>query len=437
MVRHLRPWVPFLLAAAGSSTGNFISELGNTMGDNTTAVFCLAAVLAVLYGEKVDRSRVRQRLFIMLLSGFIMGLGVGLKLTNAPYAIALFAGLLALEGTVKFKLLSMTSFGIGVLVGVGVTGGYWFYTMWLNFGNPFFPQFGSIFPNPLVAKVNVADTTWVPKGALRNILWPFLISANSKNAGQIVFFQIVWAIVYPLLIIAGLKKIFPQRFKAGAASLDGSARFILVAIVTGFVIWMRLFGIYRYLIPMDLLAPLAIFILLNYLMPEIAALHVSKWFVAVSIALTFAGGIHTWEHARWTKELLNVEVPPLPAPEKTTVIITEGTPPWSWIALKFPVQVAFIQINGNFPQGPGFHQKVEDIVKQRAGPVYALFKADDDALSELSKNIGTANHAAAKAQDALEQFGWGMLAAECKRYRAGIGASTQVYQWCPVQTAKR
>jgi hypothetical protein len=429
-------WIPVLLALSGCLTGNFISELGNTMGDNATAVFCLGAILSVLYAAKDGQARTKQRSALILLSGLLIGMGVGLKLTNAPYAVALGIGLLVLEGTAATRMLLMVCFGIGVVLGIAITNGYWFYTMWTNFGNPLFPQFGNIFPNPIAASVSVADKTWLPKGIWQYVSWPFIISIYSKKAGQLLFYQIVWAMVYPLMILALAKKIFQRKFTSGRTSLDASARYILVVVATGFFIWMMLFSIYRYLIPMDLLTPLAIFILLNYLLPHLTALRASKWLLGISTAVAFVGGVHTWQHAPWSKDLIKVEVPPLTAPENTTVLITEGNP-WSWLALKFPVQVAFIQIVGNFPKGPGFDHKVEDILKRRAGPTYALFQGHGDSLPEASKDIAAANRAErASAQKALDRFDLVLHDDECTMHRAGIGASTQLYQWCPVGTRR-
>src|SRR5512147_1466440 len=40
--------VPLLLALAGVLTANFLAELGNTMGDNATALFCLGSLSILL-----------------------------------------------------------------------------------------------------------------------------------------------------------------------------------------------------------------------------------------------------------------------------------------------------------------------------------------------------------------------------------------------------
>lgn len=48
--------IPLLLAIAGCLTVNFLSELGNTMGDNMTSLFCLASVLIILQAWQRSRT---------------------------------------------------------------------------------------------------------------------------------------------------------------------------------------------------------------------------------------------------------------------------------------------------------------------------------------------------------------------------------------------
>jgi hypothetical protein len=103
----------------------------------------------------------------------IVGLGMGLKLTNVVYAVALCASLLLFPTTPFARVRLAFFFGIGVLVGLALTSGYWLWKMCETFGNPVFPQFSSVFPNALAPRVGVADTSWLPKSVLETVLWPF------------------------------------------------------------------------------------------------------------------------------------------------------------------------------------------------------------------------------------------------------------------------
>ena len=55
----------------------------------------------------------------------------------------------------------------------------------------------------------------------------------------------------------------------------------------------------------------------------------------------------------------HVDVPALADPVRTTVLTTDDDPPWGWLVMAFPPEVAFAQLKGNFPKGPAFSAKIE------------------------------------------------------------------------------
>ncbi len=297
--------VPLLLALSGCLTVNFLSELGNTMGDNMTSLFCLSSILIILHAWQRFQTELVLSLLMLLAAGLLMGMGTGLKLTNAIYAIALCAGLLTLPLPPMARIKVAFVFGVGILVGFASTAGYWFYIMWQTFGNPLFPQFGSIFPNTLAARIGVADTSWLPHGLWQELLWPFIISVDAQKVGQIAVRQIIWAIIYALIIALTIATLLNPQGKTHASRMDPSARYIIVVIVIGFVLWMKLFSIYRYLVPMELLAPLAIFILCNKLLPYDKARRVSAWAIMFATLVVLMGGIKTWGAQSMEREAIS------------------------------------------------------------------------------------------------------------------------------------
>lgn len=190
--------IPLLLSVFGCLTANFLSGIGNTMGDDTTSVFVLASLLVVLHGwNKLSENGIRS-ILIVILAGLFAGLGAGLKLTNVVYALALCASFCVVQVSwaIRFRLAFI--FGIGVLTGMAITGGYWFYEMWRSFGNPLFPQFSAFFPNPLTQSIAVGDVIWRPKNSFEAAFWPFLFSLNAKRVGQLGLHQVIWPVVYVL-----------------------------------------------------------------------------------------------------------------------------------------------------------------------------------------------------------------------------------------------
>ena len=62
-----------MLAAAGCTSAVFLSELGNTMGDNTTAPLVLASLAVVLHGWSATGTPARRVLWGMLGAGVLAG----------------------------------------------------------------------------------------------------------------------------------------------------------------------------------------------------------------------------------------------------------------------------------------------------------------------------------------------------------------------------
>jgi hypothetical protein len=126
--------VALLLALAGCLGAGFLSELGNSMGDNLTALPLLWALALLLRHGAAASVR------ILLLAGLLMGAAAGLKLTNINYAVALCLALLVWPQAWWRRIGQAWWFGVGVLAGLATTAGYWWATMWRLYGNPLFPS---------------------------------------------------------------------------------------------------------------------------------------------------------------------------------------------------------------------------------------------------------------------------------------------------------
>ena len=103
----------------------FLSTLGNSMGDNLTAVPLLGGLYLVLRRWQALGRPGAGGLLTVLGAGLLSGAACGLKLTNAVYAVALCVALLTVPLAWWSRLRLAFMFGVGVLGGIAATAGCW------------------------------------------------------------------------------------------------------------------------------------------------------------------------------------------------------------------------------------------------------------------------------------------------------------------------
>lgn len=368
---------PLLLALAGCLVPCFLSQIGNTMGDNTTALLVLGG-LAILLSQwdRIKHVAVGAAL-LPAVSGLLVGMGIGLKPTTACYAVAMCAALLTYPDRVAVRIRIAFLFGIGVLAGWAATGGYWMLHMWHLFGNPLYPQFGQFFPNPLTQPIGSGDVRFLPHGIVQWILRPFVMAIDpSKVAG--LSREIVWPIVWALILFTFVTVVARRLRHDEARRLDSRARFIIVFVALGFLVWMKVFSIYRYLVPVEMLAPIVVFALVTFLKGAQAGAKPAKWLIGAIVVTGVIGGLKTWGHEGWRDPVFHVDVPPIAAPERSTVILYSVSGARGWMVPFFPPQIAFAGIAGSFPATNAYNERVRSMVISRGGQGYALIDGDDD-----------------------------------------------------------
>ena len=476
-----------LLAGACLFGPGFLSELGNTMGDNLTALFVLGSLYIVLrHWDGLLQWRARAGLTLAC-AGLVMGVSAGLKLTNATYAVALCLALLTVPLPWWSRLRLALVFGIGVLGGVAATAGWWFVKMWNTFGNPLFPQFNNIFHSPLAAENGVIDFYFRPVGWMENLLWPFIFTFNARRVSELAMKLAVWPLLYALLAAFAVVWLLRRRARHAAgravtqpAPLEARAVFTLVFFAAAYVVWMRMFSIYRYLVPLELLAPLMIWIVWRYLAPSAQRL------AGVALALLAIGvfPIANWGHQAWGERAFSAEVPAFATPAQSIVFLAQSDPPSGWMSTFLPPEVKIISLGTGFPESPAWRALREKAVAERGGPHYLLFAAskndrDGSRLRKLAaaRALGLADNpsgcrtlawllkrsvevrglpdggctfdlpakyrldlaaldratVAALAQK-LPQYGLRLDAGSCVTHQAAVGKEPYPYQMCRVTT---
>lgn len=382
--------LPLLLALAGVMGTGFLSEVGNTMGDNLTSLLVLGAVAIALkcWGRGIVLAAVA--------AGFTMGLGTGLKLTNATFAVALCLAYFAVPVPFWRRVWLAFVFGIGTLAGIAVTAGWWFWTMWQTFGNPVFPQFNNIFRSPLAQPFGVIDTDHLPRSLGEAALWPFVFTLDAKRVSEVALKLAAWPVLYVLAFVAIGCVLYRRAAKDGAAggnaapaTLTPRAAFLLVFAGVSYLAWLKLFGIYRYLIPVELLLPLLAWLLLRCVWQETTARRVALGLLVLHAAMAFSPS--GWGHAPWARQSFSAQVPAFAQPASSIVFTAHGDPPMGWMATFMPKDVSVIALGGGFPETPAYLERVQEKLARRAGPHFAMLAAArQDEPAVLSRTLKVA-----------------------------------------------
>jgi hypothetical protein len=365
--------VSALIALAALTGGGAAGEIGKTSDDIASGLGAIAGLFVLVAAfDRVIRAKGRDLLWIGL-AGFLTGASPGLKLTALPYAVGWSLGMLALPGSLWQRILRTGVFGVGIIVGMAVFGGSWYWTMWQYAANPVFPYFNDIFKSPLVGPGSFRDETFLPKTWGTRLLFPFLFSNNSLLVAEWRFRDIHILIAYiavPLAAIVGLFKRPPGRQLVNPVM----ARMLMAMAAGTYIVWIFLFGIYRYLVPLEMLSGVVI-------IAAIARLPIQAGSrLIIMVVLLGAAQIVAWKgdepRFNWDGPYVGVNVPHIDDPANTMILLTE-TSPMGYVIPSFPKEIPFLRIQGwmvgakdtTSKLGAEMHKRVAE----HQGPILGLY----------------------------------------------------------------
>lgn len=375
-----------LLALAGMTGGGALTEIGVSENDIGSGLGALAALfLLVTKLNEVVRAE-RRDLLIIGLAGLLAGSSPGLKLTTMPYAIGLTLAMLVMQGTPARRLTRAVVFGIGVVVGMAIFGGAWFWTMWKFSGNPVFPYFNDQFASPLVGPGSYRDANFLPNTWSTRLLFPFLFTRDSLLVGEWKYRDAHVLLAYVAAPLAGLFALFvrpPER----RLVQPSAARLLLVAWAGTYVAWLFLFAIYRYLIPLEMLSPIVAVAAIS-LFPLKASFRLALMVVLLGATALVAerGGD---PRLSWKGRYVEVDAPKLDDPVHTLILMS-GTAPLAYMIPSFPPETSFLRIQGwligSKDDQSGFGRTMHERVAAHQGPLYLLYwlRERDQALTSIA-----------------------------------------------------
>lgn len=343
-----KKYVAFLLALSGTLTPNFLAGLGNSMGDNSTALLVVISIYLLILSFNTKEIN-KYQLFIGL-SGALMGFATGLKLTNATFIIAtVIAFMFFKEEKISLRFKKIFLFSISSLIAFFMIAGFWHFKLWDQFHNPVFPMFNHIFPTEYISKD--AESIFGPKKIYEYFIWPFISAIDYHRAGRGLIHQIIWPLVYILFIVLFYKVTFQKK------KINNKSLFIIIFIAISYAINVKIFTVQRYLVAAEVLTSLTIFICFYHLLESKKSLSYTKASLSLSALIILAGGFGTLGHSSYTNPAFNVELPKNTFEKDSIVLLSDGLPngisvaegedgsPISWMVTKFPKDLSFFRVD--------------------------------------------------------------------------------------------
>lgn len=387
-VPMLRTVAAMLLALMGGLGGGTLGLLGTTFHDNLVSLGVIAALVIVARGLPLLKTgRLVMAFGRVVVAGLFAGAAMGLKNPTVIYAVGLCLAFLALPAHPVRRLFLSFFFGLGVLAGLGATGGFWMIHLWHDYGNPVFPHMNHVFQSPFAAISDYVNVSFFPPSLVERLFFPFTFTLAPLTVGEVPWFDLRALALFVLVPLGALSALALRPIRPVAFGLtDGAAtRFLLVALSVTYALWVVMFCIYRYLVPLEMLAPLA-------LVMAVGLLPLSRrWAVRVSIALLLViqatvqpadWGRVPWPSPDGPGRWVTAEVPPIEDPHATMVLMG-GYWAISHVIPSFPPGPSFVRIQSNFLQpdsvGNGYLAILKDKVASHRGPYLMLSTIPDTA----------------------------------------------------------
>lgn len=391
-------------ALAGITSATVLGQLGTTVGDNLVSLGALGALLVALRPGGPTSAQAG-------LGGLLLGVGTALKLTLAPVAVGLSLAIVLCAPRKAWPRL-VVMVGLGAMAGFAALGGWWMWRLWEQFGNPLYPQFGSVFPGAWEPPFPVRDTRFLPAPAWRAWQWPLAPLLDWRLVSDIRFRDLR----VPALALGALLLPWWRAPRAEDAA-RGAGNALLAGLALAYATWLFLFGYHRYLAVVEMLAPLALLMLLARAWPQ--SRHLRTLAAVLLALLVVTTDPPNWGNAPRAWRVLDLTLP-REVPVRGALVLMASEAPIGFLAPAWPEPARFVRVQSNFHGETwpphALDHRVARAIDAHAGPLVVVHASDNAELLEQG----------------LARFGIARDAAACGRIEAAMWPADELpLQLCP------
>jgi hypothetical protein len=379
----------FLMGVTGAG---FISLLGTSSNDLTSALFILASLLCLLKAaDHPDGSRIWRS---FALAGAWAGLGIGLKFTHAIYAPGL--GVVLLLAVLRHRsIAALFAYGIAAVIGFAAVTAHHMLTLWNDFRNPFFPYMNQIFRSPWFEPTAIRDDRFIPQTLFDLMAFPFYwVKVHTYVVVELPFRDWRAAIAY-VALVTGMLAFAAASWRHGRPlpnppPLAGEGRvgaqtrglgLVYVFVIVSYFSWARGFAYYRYAMPLEMLTGVVTIGALIWLVGR------PQWRVRIAVTVLAIATATTipidWGRRGYDGHYVHVEVPPLP-PDAVVLVAT-----WDPVAYFIPYaepRVQYIGIENNYLELSQHNILAEEVKRAMRAPGRPKYILNVDELDSQRWN---------------------------------------------------
>jgi hypothetical protein len=365
-----RSLLTILAVAIGITGAAFAPLIGTTTGD----LFISALVLSGLYfvAIQIFGQNPNNRSTGLFIGAGLVGLAVGLKPVAAVYACGLLAAV-AISTAVNYR--EKIAIPLGLAIGCLISGGWYLVTMELLFQNPVFPFFNGFFRSPYWEPYSFRDLRFLPTTFHDWIFYPLRWAlAHKPVVSELPFRDPRAAIVLTLITTAILAWIltYMRRYERRYADSAVIVRlpFLSTFWIVSYILWLAVFSIYRYFVPLELLSGVLIVgLIMKFFHSAEKAILLSAIVFAPVFLLTER---LDFGHGPFARRYIDVNAPAL---EPDSLVIIVGDEPVSFVIPFLNPKARFIGIRNNMLQPTQKNllvDRAKDLINSHRGPLFTL-----------------------------------------------------------------
>jgi hypothetical protein len=406
-------WLAAALAVAGLLGSTVLSSIGNTSYDTALSAPVFGGLAVMVIRRDALSAAAAPAAGAAVLAGLLIGTATGLKLVEGFYAIGFAVALLLLPGSSAVRMARLLAGGAGGIAAVLLCGGFWFLALERATGNPLFPYYNSIFRSPLIDPTFFGSTNFVPVSFWPTLTFPFRFLLDYRIADDAPFRDLRIPLLYALLPIASLW--FAVRARSSPPIVAPSARRVLFLFVAGsYVSWLASFAMYRYLVGLEMLAPLLIVAVLDCA-PLTRRLQLATAAMLLFLA-ALVGHYGFGDRVSSSDRYVQVDGLSFANPGSTMLLMTGGEP-MAYLIPSLPPAIPVLRIDGWLAQpddSSGLTASMRARVAAHRGDL-ALIAAP------WEREV---------AVRATAAYGLEIVTEQCREVRSNMGGP---YQLCPLR----